>query len=248
MQPLSNDQFAVIQRFTQLMTEKIAALGLDVIVETNFREYIRLRHELAPASIHNPTYDPDHSTLNLHNALWLRATDPHGRTIAFIAQRIFDSESFYEDILSLRVWHDRGELRHRNRLRVLSCESARWLSGRIGHSGGLWIDPSYRKKNLSGLLDHLSRGLLLKNHWFDHITAFIVTDLARTGIGVKQYGWPRVEGQIEFDFLAPNGKLWTLVFCHMDRAEVLRRYGRWLLVPEASSIEEAFAVRETLMN
>jgi hypothetical protein len=244
---LSNPDFVAVQRFCQLMTEKVAGVGLDVFVESNFREYMRVRRELAPNAIYNPTYDPDYSDLSMHNSFWLRAVDPSGKTVCMIAQRVLDTDNFLDDIRTLRLWHDRGRPGVKAALDVLDCGEAEGLSGRVGHSGGLYIDHAWRKRNLSGLLDHLSRGLLLKNFWFDHITAFIVKELAATGIGVKQYGWPDVGGRVDFDFLT-GGKVWNLVFCHMDRAEVLRRMRHWLLWADRDSIEELQEVRELLVG
>jgi hypothetical protein len=69
------------------MTEKIAGVGLDVFVESNFREYMRVRRELAPNAIYNPTYDPDYSDLSMHNSFWLRAVDPSGAATAGVVDR-----------------------------------------------------------------------------------------------------------------------------------------------------------------
>ena len=246
MTPLTNEEFATVQRFCQLMSEKIATVGLDVYVESNFNDFIRLRRRLAPGSVQNPTYDPQHSALSLHNAFWLRAVEPGGDTVAMVAQRVLDTDDFYADLQSLRLWHDRPSGTHAV-IDIVDCHSAKGMSGRVGHAGGLWIDPHWRKKNLSGLLDHLGRGLLLKNFWFDHITAFIINNLAATGIAVKQYGWPEIEGRVDFDFLT-GGTVYTLHFCHMNRAEVLARMNQWLLLPEYNSVEELDKFGKVLAN
>lgn len=235
MTPLTNEEFAIVQRFCQLMSEKIATVGLDVYIESNFRDFAKLRRELAPSSIQNPTFDPVHSNVSLHNAFWLRAVETGGSTVAMIAQRVFDTTNFLGDLSTLRLWHDRPEDVDAA-LDVVGCEVAAGLSGRIGHAGGLWIAPAFRKKNLSGLLDHLGRGLLLRNFWFDHITAFVVDDLASTGIAAKQYGWPAADGRIEFDFLT-GGRIFPLRFYHMSRSQVIERMNQWLLLPEVDSIE-----------
>src|SRR5260370_33708234 len=116
------------------------------------------------------------------------------------------------------------------------------VSGRVGHSGGLWIDPNWRKRNLSGLLDHLSRALLLKNFWLDHITAIMIDRLAATGIGTKQYGWPHINGRVEFDLY--RDRLYNLSFCHLSRADALTRMRYWLLNPEHDSVESLQEVWE----
>src|SRR5262249_35359467 len=182
-----------------MMSEKLAAIGVDVHVESNFREYRSLRQALSPNEVLSPTWDPVYSNLTFHNSFWLRAVDPAGLTIATMAQRFFDTPSFLDEIRSERLWHDRGRPNVRGRFGVVDCIAAAGLSGRGGRSGGLWIAPRWRKRNLSGLLDHLSRGLLLRNFWFDHITAVMIDRLAATGIGKKQYGWPHIGGRVEFD-------------------------------------------------
>jgi hypothetical protein len=244
MTPLTNEEFATVQRFCQMLSEKMAVLGLDVYVESNFHDFIKLRREVSPHTVQNPTYDPDHSNLSLHNAFWLRAVEPGGDTVAIIAQRVMDTENFFEELRSLRLWHDRPSPVS-GKIDIVDCSSAERLSGRVGHAGGLWIEPHYRKKNLSGLLDHLGRGLLLKNFWFDHITAFIAENLAATGIAVKQYGWPDVEGRVYFDFLAGGAQV-PVGFCHMNRAQSVEAMRRWLLSPECNSINELNEVGKVL--
>jgi hypothetical protein len=243
MQPLTDAEFVVVQRFSQMMSEKIAGVGVDVHVESNFKEYASLRRSLSPDEVLSPTWDPDYSNLTFHNSFWLRAVDAQGQTVATMAQRFLDTpSSFLEEILAERLWHDRGRADVHGRFGVVDCAAAEHLRGRIGHSGGLWIDPRWRKRNLSGLLDHLSRGLLLKNFWFDHTTAVIIDRLAVTGIGTKQYGWPHIDGRFEFDLY--RGKLYNLIFCHMSRADAVARMRYWLLNPEHDSVESLQKVWE----
>lgn len=246
MTPLTNEEFATVQRFCQLLSEKIAVLGLDVYVESNFADYIRLRRQMSPGYIHNPTYDPSHSELSFQNAFWLRAVESSGDTVAMGTQRVIDTDNFLDELKSMRLWHDRPN-RIGGVVEVSGLESAAQLTGRIGHTGGLWIEPKYRKKNLSGLLDHLGRGLMLRNFWFDHVTAVITEDLAKTGIAIKQYGWSEIEGKVRFDFFS-GGPMTTIGFCHQSRAEFVARMNTWLLAPECSSVEELNKVGKVMAD
>jgi hypothetical protein len=245
--PLTSKEFSTIQRFCELMSDKLARLNMNVFIESDFREFVRLRRELAPAAFLPSTWDPTYNDLSFHNAFWLRAVDHRGRIVATMAQRIFDTASFLDEIRSLRLWCSTGRGAAPGSFGAIACPTAGSLAGRVGHSGGLWIDPAFRKKNVSGYLDHLSRGLLLKNYWFDHITAVIFEKLAAKGIATRQYGWPRITGYFEFDLLM-GGELFPIVFCDMSRAEVLERVEQWLLVPEADSYEELEKVRELLVD
>lgn len=246
MTPLTSEEFSTIQRFCELMSDKLARLNMNVFIESDFRDFVRLRREIAPGAFLPSTWDPSCSDLSFHNAFWLRAVDHQGRIVATMAQRIFDTASFLDEICSLRLWRSCGD-GATGAFGAIDCPTAASLCGRVGHSGGLWIDPAFRKKNVSGYLDHLSRGLLLKNYWFDHITAVIFEKLAAKGIATRQYGWPRITGYFEFDLLL-GGELFPIVFCDMSRAEVLQRVEQWLLVPEASSYEELEKVRELLVD
>jgi hypothetical protein len=245
--PLTGPEFSTIQRFCELMSDKLARLNMNVFVESDFYEFVRLRREIAPAAFLPSTWDPNYNDLSFHNSFWLRAVDHRGRIVATMAQRIFETDSFLDVIRSLRLWCTNGRRDVKGSFGALECPTAQSLSGRVGHSGGLWIDPDFRKKNVSGYLDHLSRGLLLKNYWFDHITAVIFEKLANKGIATRQYGWPRITGRFEFDLLL-GGELFPIVFCDMSRAEVLRRVERWLLLPDAESAEELEKARELVAS
>ena len=247
MTPLTSEEFSTIQRFCELMSDKLARLNMNVFIESNFREFVRLRREIAPGAFLPSTWDPSSNDLSFHNAFWLRAVDHRGRTVATIAQRVFETASFLDEIRSLRLWCSNGGVAASGLFGAIECPTAASLSGRVGHSGGLWIDPGFRKQNVSGYLDHLSRGLLLKNYWFDHITAVIFEKLADKGIATRQYGWPRITGRFEFDLLL-GGELFPIVFCDMPRAEVLDRVRRWLLLPEADSYEELEKIGELLVD
>ncbi len=247
MTPLTTEDFIAIQRFCELMSEKLAQVNLNVFVESDFREFIRLRRAVAPTAVLPTTWDPDYQDISFHNAFWLRAVDHHGRLVATIAQRIFETQSFLEVIRSMELWCATKRPRGGGRFGIIDCPTASTLAGRVGHSGGLWIDPDFRKKNVSGYLDHLSRGLLLKNYWFDHITAVLFARLADKGIATRQYGWPKITGRFEFDMLL-GGEVFPIVFCDMSRAEVLRRVRQWLLFPEAQSYEELEKVGELLVD
>jgi len=233
-QPLTLEEFQIAEAFAELMLEKLERAGVRVTIESDFVEFVRLRLAASPETPMNTTYDPAHVDLSLVNAFWFRATAPDGALVAMIGHRTFDSADLVQDIASVRLWHDRPAPAGPCVFRVIDLDAARGIAGRIAHSGGLWIRPDWRKRNLSGYLDHLGRALMLRNFWFDHMTAFIVDKLAATGIGIRQYGFPGIVGWIEFNFFAFRPV--RLAYCQMSRAESLRRMRAWLEQPGAESI------------
>ncbi len=237
-QPLAPLDFATAEAFAELMLEKLEATGLKITIESDFAEFVRLRLAASPETPMNTTYDPSRVDLSLINAFWFRATDAAGDLVAMIGHRVFDSADLLADIATVKLWHDRAAPPGPFVYRTIDLEAARGLSGRMAHSGGLWIRPDWRKRNLSGYLDHLGRALMVRNFWFDHMTAFIVDKLAATGIGIRQYGFPGIRGWIEFDFFAFRAV--RLAFCHMTRAESLARMRLWLDDPEAENVAELY--------
>lgn len=232
-QPLSVEDFETAETFSEFMLDKILATGARITIESDFAEFVRLRLAASPDTPMNTTYDPGHVDLSLVNAFWFRVTDPAGEVVAMIAHRVFDTVDLMKDIASIRLWHDRPAPEPCV-FRAIDLEAARGIAGRIAHSGGLWIRPDWRKLNLSGYLDHLGRALMIRNFWYDHMTAFIVDKLAATGIGIRQYGFPEIVGWIDFNFFTFRPV--RLAYCQMTRRESLRRMRNWLEQPEADNI------------
>jgi hypothetical protein len=246
MKFLNDLEFAVTQRFCQLVSEKIATHELDVIIEHDFREFVRYRKEVSPKHIINPTFHPEYSNLTPQDSFWLRAVDSWGRTVATCAKRVMDTECFHEDLVSLRLWQGQDVPDPAVSFRSIDCQPAQWLSGRIAHSGGFWVEPDWRKRDISGLLSDLGRGLALRNLGFDHITGVMLNDLAATGIGTKQYGYPHTEGQIEVSFYGDKPS--RLVFVHMSKRETLDQMQAWLLFPEGNSLQALNKIRESRVD
>jgi hypothetical protein len=234
--PLAPEDFAIAEAFCDLMLEKLARTGVKVTIESDFEEFVRLRLDASPETPMNTTYDPARVALSLRNAFWFRVRDAEGALVAMIAHRAFDTVDLFHDIASVRLWHDRPAPAAPYVFRALDLEAARGIRGRVAHSGGLWIHPDWRKRNLSGHLDHLGRALMVRNFWFDHMTAFIVDKLAATGIGIRQYGFPGISGWIEFNFFTFRPV--RLAYCYMTRTQSVERMARWLDQPEADSIAE----------
>jgi hypothetical protein len=238
-EPLRPADFQLAEAFIDLMSQKLEAAGVAVQMETDFREFVKLRSGASPETPVNPTYDPSRVVISMRNAFWLRAVDSGGETVAMIAHRVFDTRDLFADMCALRLWHDRPSPADRCVFRAIDLEPARGIAGRVAHSGGLWIRPDWRKRNLSGYLDHLGRALMIRNFWFDHMTGLIPEKLAATGIGIRQYGFPGIVGWIEFDFF--NFRPIRLAYCQMTRAESVLRMRNWLLQPEAESIADIYS-------
>jgi hypothetical protein len=237
--PLRPGDFAVCEAFIELMWEKLNEAGVTVEVGTNFSQFVTLRSAASPDTPINPTYDPRRVQVSLRNAFWFRAVDATtGETVAMIAHRVFDTADLFSDLTALRLWHDGAGLAERCVFRALDLDVARGIAGRVAHSGGLWIRPDWRKRNLSGYLDHLGRAMMIRNFWFDYMTGLIPEKLAATGIGIRQYGFPGIVGWIEFDFF--NFVSTKLAYCQMNRAESLHRMKTWLGRPSAETIAELY--------
>jgi hypothetical protein len=102
-EPLRPADFQLAEAFIDLMSQKLEAAGVAVQMETDFREFVKLRSGASPETPVNPTYDPSRVVISMRNAFWLRAVDSGGETVAMIAHRVFDTRDLFTDMCALRL-------------------------------------------------------------------------------------------------------------------------------------------------
>lgn len=216
--PLTDPEFACVQRHCATTLTTILRLGLTVHVEHDFPAFMRYRGAVGDGFCY-PSFDPARCRIGPDD-FWLRAVDDDGRTVACNATRIFrDVEDFYDLMRSEALWGDRLP-------RVIGrCEpdcTIPTFGGVVGHWGGMWVDPSQRGRGLAKLLPELLRGLMLRNHAIDYETGLVFEPLV--GLALGQYQFARCEKVID-GYFPPSGKPARVYLCHTDRAEALRSVG-----------------------
>jgi hypothetical protein len=206
------------------MLDSIHALGLRIRTEHDFRELKRLVSSV-PGLFLYPAFDPDEhgdDRLSAESAFWFRVTDTAtGETVAWHADRIFETSDFRGLLQSGAVWRSKsgGASAPDGRFRVRR-DDGDLLAGRTAHAGSLWVAPSHRKRGLSSILPSLSRAVCLLEHDVDRHTGLVFEHLARSGLPSKGYGYPHVELCVD-GYFPPTGRDERVYLCHISREETL---------------------------
>lgn len=188
---LTDREFGLLQLSIEVLQQEIAALGLNLFVENDFRKLVNTL-KANGASVINPTIDPDRHEIGSEN-FWLNVVDPQGRTVATMAARLFEAANFTELVTSGKLFDKRGLKSFLGDVDVEVIETSRLIEGKINYAAGLWVHPAWRKKGLALLLPYLSRSLAIRNFNASHHCCYILRDLASTRLSIKVYGYAHQE-------------------------------------------------------
>lgn len=177
----------------------------------------------------NPSFDPAHHDFSASGGqYWLRVATmpgpdrPPSETAAIIAFRLLEvgHGGWIEWLETGRLFSSR--LRPLGRPRVEHPVDMNW-TGRIGHHGGLWVEPTrHRGTGLAYLLTHLVRAISLRDYGVDHHVGVVLEDLFRTGLPTRAsgYGYPRAVPSLD-GFVTAAGRMVRLYSTHISRREML---------------------------
>ena len=213
------DDRALMQLAIERLTERLAELGLSLVVE---RDFERLRGFLSSqGSFVNPSFDPTLSDLG-RDDFWLAALDPTGRVVASSAERVLETDDLGELVATGRLWYGKGFAGHFDVDRVPVLATSRHLHGRISHSGSTFVDPAWRRCGLALYLAHLSRAISFRDSGCVLNTGFVRHSLYVTPVPTSSYGYVHVERILDGYFPPQRGSE-TLYICWIDRPEFLEK-------------------------
>jgi hypothetical protein len=211
---LSDGEFALVQDYIAHVMEEVLEMGLRLEIEHNFDLFASIRGRVADKWVY-PACDPHLSDIET-DALWVRAVDRGGETVATGAVRIFETDDFYELMRSERLWFRTPGIGAPKRCPV-DC-SIPPFGGTIGHGGGVWVHPTWRGRGLAGIMPKFARALTVRNNEIDYETGLVFEELR--SLPLRAYGFPRV-AKIVDGFFPPTGKAERVYLCHITRNEVL---------------------------
>lgn len=216
MAELSQAEAGLVQRYMDALTEEILTLGLQPQREYDFDDFGRARGSVEPSWIY-PTYDPSMNDIR-KDAVWLRVLNPAGETVAMTAARVFRADNFYELLETEQLWF--GRPTNRDRCTIGAGDPLPAIGGAVGHGGGLWVHPAWRKVGLSRLVPRLNHAYLLRLFSIDHHTTLVFEGLAKSGLPLWGYGFARLPKLID-GFFPPTGKEESVYLGHITRQEML---------------------------
>ena len=138
----------------------------------------------------NPSFDPRHSTLTPDTSFWTQLLDSGGRAIACDAYRLFQVPDFADHIRTLQFLYEHVPS-DMAPLTLSLPPDAPLFAGRVGHAGGMWINPRHRKRGLSFLLARMHRAIAMRRFDPDWECGLLFGDLAATGQQFHGFGYTR---------------------------------------------------------
>ncbi|MBI3451756.1 MAG: hypothetical protein HY057_02780 [Rhodospirillales bacterium] len=220
---LSDADFGVLQWGVDAIVDKIAALNLSLVVETDFSRLIEFLRSIK-APLVNPTFDPRQSDLSARS-FWLRIIDQDGQTVASHAQKVFATGDFYDLLISGELWRSGGLKLEANQqpLEVIEFSPVK-LAGNVAHAGSLWVNPRYRKLGLSSYLPYFSRALCCRNYSVDFFTCLVLETLVDSPIPMLAYGYPHVFPSF-YGWFPPSQRNEERVhICYMSKQELIDQF------------------------
>jgi hypothetical protein len=162
--------------------------GYTISIRYDLREWASYVRSKPDCPIVNPTLDPDCSDLDASNSLWVDIHDRSGRRAAVSANRVMHCSDFAEAFASGHAHYAHPSSEHRMQVRP---EVPRGLmTGRIGHAGGLYVEPHAKKEGFPWLASPLMRALSIISFGVDRQCGAIFGHLKDAGFIERAYRFP----------------------------------------------------------
>jgi hypothetical protein len=186
------DQDVIIETCLDETVRHLTKIGLAPTFSEDLSGWVAMIESAPGRDRVNPTFHPLHSDVTPDNAFWIKLTDADtGRAIACIANRVFETDDWLEVMRSQRLWFRSPPGRPID----IVPDSLPLIAGRVGHHGGLWIHPEFRKHGLSGFMTRLARCRSLGRWNVDWHCGLVAAKIAEKGLPttpVTGYGYPRM--------------------------------------------------------
>ncbi len=205
-----------VQSFIEFSLSWLQEGNYALSVDVDMARWAEVTRTTARASFINPAFDPRHSRLSPANSFWLEVR-VGSSTIATSAARLLVTNDYWELQRSMRLWYENPP--HHAPLAMLSPNMPA-ISGRIGHEGGLWVDPRFRKRGLSVILPHLNRALCFRQWSVEWQTGITLRGIGESGLAERAYGFPHVVPCFE-GYLPVTGKPERLYLTYMTDKELI---------------------------
>lgn len=213
---LSLAELEIVSSALERMDDEALRLGMDIRIETDFDEFVRLRRQSAEGAV-SPTLNPEFSHLE-RDAFWLQVLDLHGSLLAIFGAKIFRTANFMDLMRNERLWFDRGLRVVSPELRVIDHFGR--FGGVVSHGAGMWVHPAARGRGISAFLPDYLRALAVKNYAVDWHTMFVFEQ--HQDHALKAYGYSSIEKVID-GFCPITSTNTKLYLGRMTRQDIIDR-------------------------
>jgi hypothetical protein len=220
-----HDPLSVIEASCSALKE-LEAQGFRIKTSSDFTEYARAKSSAREKAV-SPLFDPTVNDFSGERAFWMEAICPNGKPAAFQAFRLDEVQTSLADWCvpyMIGLYMRRQELLVPSHSHPPVGSIATRLRGRLAYQGELWVDKTFRPRNLTDTFSRLGQLLALIKWGPDAIWALTSQTMATHGYA-NRLGY----GYIERGFLR-----WEWASDAMDDVE-------YLMVAERAGIENDIA-------
>lgn len=203
---------AAIEAYLLAATELLARDELTVTIESDMTGWVDIVANAPRSAGVNPTFNP--AETDHEDAYWLRARRGD-ETAAVLAARLIDCAGYYAFVR-------RGGLWARTPLSLDILVDDPLPSGRLAHTGGLWVAPAFRGIGLSWLLPRFNHCTAVVRWDVSDVTAMVFEGLKRTGIPDQNYGAEQSRLMLD-GFFPPTGRAETITSLEYSRNFLVNR-------------------------
>jgi len=149
-----------------------------------------------------PMFDSSLGGITGENGFWLRGVDDAGRVVATQAARLYfwPDTSFADEWEDLRfIYPDPSAQARPDEYCTADCATATKLSGRVCHTGALWLHPDRRGGVVTSILPRVTRAYAL-TRWYPEFTFGLAK--VRPSVNARNvkrlYGWSNVDKSVKW--------------------------------------------------
>lgn len=199
--------------------------GVYLSISTDFEELARVNAlNLTDWYPLVPMFDPSVGGVTSENGFWISGINEHGEIVATQAARFY----LWPDTTFAEEWRNRTFIYPDPRRQAQidehcteDCAAARQLTGRVCHTGALWMRSDYRNQGLASIIPRLTRAYALTS-WLPDFTFGI----AKKGPAVtpqvvrRLYGWRNFDGSLQWYNSPHLGDILDIAVVWMNEREV----------------------------
>lgn len=172
-----------------------------------------------------PMFDPTVGGITQENGFWISGHDHRGEVVLTQAARLYvwQDSTFAEEWESQSFMYPQPARQAQDGEHCkAACPAAAKLTGRVCHTGALWMRPDYRNQGLGSLMPRLTRAYAL-TRWWPEFTFSIVKALpSLTARNVKRlYGWRHFDGTLGWYNSPHLGDIPQIALCWMNDRETV---------------------------
>lgn len=172
-----------------------------------------------------PMFDPGVGGINAENGFWIRGVDATGETVLTQAARLYvwPDTSFAEEWEARTfMYPDPDRQAQPDERGIANCPAAATLTGRVCHTGALWMRPDFRSQGLGSLMPRLTRAYAYTKWWPEYMFSIVKMAKSQNARNIRRlYGWPHFDGTIGWLNSPHLGDIPDIAICWMTEQETI---------------------------